>query len=464
VSTSARELLVEAERLTWEVVVGARDPRALACAWPDFANRATHAFEAIPETSYTGRTVQNQAIARAVRSAELDADLTLRRALADPNVVRISQLLGAATDLVSDASVSQPITGTSRSLDREAWLAAVGEMTGQIARATRESLEQARDIMPLAMNSMTRLWEVEEHSRALTAAAMPAARDSVLHDAAAAHPRLHGDVREVLAAWAAQAKWTLSSENPTPSLIDIRGATADLALLSAHTTRVLVAEAREKDMNPAQLDGLRDSLNEAALGWRDVHQAWPNKVFGPSAATREQHDASTALRRALDGHTRPDGAWLQGPELVAHIGHALPAVSAALREGTRSSYDIATVYQLMPPAHVEARRLFAPARALSDTVNPTERASLSDDEQTRLDARKKGGWVPLATSDLLSVNEALDEQTKRTWTARATVRRSLHPPTPAAPVRSPAQIASAGLAHERKRVPLSTPTRHGPQR
>ncbi len=115
-STSARELLAEAERLTWEVVVGARDPRALACAWPDFQNRATYAFEAIPETSYTGLTVQRQAIARAVRSAELDADLTLRRALADPHVVRIGQLLGAATDLVSDASLSQPITGMSRLL------------------------------------------------------------------------------------------------------------------------------------------------------------------------------------------------------------------------------------------------------------------------------------------------------------------------------------------------------------
>ncbi len=254
------------------------------------------------------------------------------------------------------------------------------------------------------------------------------------------------------------------NENPTPSLIDIRGATADLALLSAHTTRVLVAEAREKDMNPGHLDGLRDSLNEAALGWRDVHQAWPNKVFGPSAATREQHDASTALRHALDGYTRPDGAWLEGPELVARIGRALPAVSAALREGTRSSYDIATVYQLMPPAHVDAGRLFAPARALSGSVNPTERASLSDDERTRLDARKKGGWVPLATSDLLSVIEALDEQTKRTWTARATVRRSMHPPTSAAPVRSPAQIGSAGLAHERKHVQPPTASGHGPHR
>ncbi|MGB3257758.1 MAG: hypothetical protein WBA72_07175, partial [Ornithinimicrobium sp.] len=103
-STTARELLAEAERLTWEVVAGERDPRALACAWPDFQHRATYAFEAIPETPHTGLTVQRQAIARAVRSAELDADLTLRRALADPNVVRISHLLGAATDLVCDAS------------------------------------------------------------------------------------------------------------------------------------------------------------------------------------------------------------------------------------------------------------------------------------------------------------------------------------------------------------------------
>ena len=462
-STTVRELLAEAERLTWEVVVGDRDPRALACAWPDFQNRATYAFEAIPETSFTGRTVQRQAIARAVRSAELDDDLTLRRALADPQVVRIGQLLGAATDLVCDASVSQSITGMSRSVDREAWLATVGEMTGQIARATREALEQARDIMPLAMNSMTGLWEVEEHSRALTATPSPAARDSVLHDAAAAHPRLDGDLREVLGAWVTQATWTLSNENPTPSVMDIRGATADLAILSAHTTRVLVAEARQKEMNPEQLDGLRDALNEAALGWRDVHQAWPNKIFGPRPATRGQHDASTALRRVLEEYTRPEGTWLEGPELLARIGHALPAVSAALREGTRSSYDIAAVYQLMPPAHVEAGRLIAPARALPGSVDTTEQVSLSEVERTRLDARKKGGWVPLATSDLLSVTEALDEQTKRTWTARATVRGSMHPPTSQAPVQSPAQSASAGLTHERKLVHPSGQTRHGPQ-
>ncbi len=92
-STSARELLAEAERVAWDVVVGDRDPRGLACAWPDFQNRVRHAFEAIPETSYSGHAVQRQAMARAVRSAEFDSDLTLRRALADPNVVRISQLL-----------------------------------------------------------------------------------------------------------------------------------------------------------------------------------------------------------------------------------------------------------------------------------------------------------------------------------------------------------------------------------
>ncbi len=148
------------------------------------------------------------------------------------------------------------------------------------------------------------------------------------------------------------------------------------------------------------------------MGWRDVHHARPNKVFGPTAATREQHDASEALRHVLDGYTRPEGTWLQGTELAARIGQALPPVSAALREATRSSHDIAAVYQLMPPAHVQAGRLIAPARALSGTVNPTGRASLSDDERTRLAARKKGGWVPLATSDLLFVNEALEEQTK----------------------------------------------------
>lgn len=218
--------------------------------------------------------------------------------------------------------------------------------------------------MPLAMNSLTGLWEVENRSHELTALTMPAARDSVLHDTAAAQPRLDGDVREVLAAWAIQAKWTLSAENPTPSLIDIRGATTDLALLSAHTTRVLVAEAGDKGMDSDQLDGLRHSLNDAAVGWRDVHKAWPSKVFDPVPATRERHDASNALSLVLDGYTRPGGVWLEGPALAAHLADALPAVAAALREGTRSSYELAATYQLMPLAHVDAGRLIAPARTL----------------------------------------------------------------------------------------------------
>lgn len=186
-SATVRELLAEAERLTWDVANGPRDAWALATAWPDFQHRATQALEAIPDASYTWVTLHRNALTRAAQQADLDnPEAAVRRSEADPRVLRVGQLLGAAADLVSAAGADEPGSPASLQVERTVWMARVAEITGTMARAARTALENAGDDMPAAPNYYARLWDVEQYSTGLTDSAMPDERKSVLEDAVAA--------------------------------------------------------------------------------------------------------------------------------------------------------------------------------------------------------------------------------------------------------------------------------------
>lgn len=433
-SASVRDLLAEAERTAWDVAVGVRDPRALVGAWPEFHHRATQALAAVPEGVSTQISVDRAVAERDTHRAQLDASTVAHRADADPRVLRVGQLLGAAADLVAPAAAGEPDAPDSLLAHGTAWRARVAEITGTIARTTRESLQETPGAVPDHLSYLAGLQDVERRSAELTARAMPADRHSVMEDVFTATPRLSEDVHEVLSAWAVQARQTLAPDNPTPSVADIKTVTADLTLLGSHTARVVMAEARDRGSRPGQLDRVREDLNAATLGWRDVHGAWPGRVFGPSPATRRQLDASEALHRCLDTVTRPHGTWRTGAELVEQVPD-LATAAAALRQVTATSHELASQYQRMPAAHLQAGRLIAPARALdvSTRADDSDRRAVTKEEATLLQAQRTGSWVTLAPVDLRAVTTAIDAQPAKTRQARAAVRASVRdlPPAPA---------------------------------